>query len=349
MVDVRGAQRAERERGSVEIGDLRHDRQRAGGFSPQRVADDRRVARTVDEGDLAGGLQPVESEHASSRRRTRPARPCGRRPARATARRARSRPPAPGRLRNGGGGTFVISVRHEHRGDTARLQFGERLRRRVRADRRRDFRRRVRAKKLLKSSPRSGCHCDHDQTPETTVCRIRDTPPDAGHILRRHAWYGTVLVVSFPLGTSVVTEERFDDQTPPCLSLAVRRSRGDRRPGRTGARRRRRQHAQHHPGRRRGRRHAADHQPQRKVHEKYAEYDRRQAQTQAAANDAEAAYESERRRTRTKRRSSPSYKHEVAIQHEEVLRLRHQLAMTQSAHRRRTQQPALRPLVAGTR
>ena len=41
----------------------------------------------------------------------------------------------------------------------------------------------------------------------------------------------------------------------------------------------------------------------RKVHQKYAEYDRRQAYTQAQANNAEAAYASERQ----------AYNHEAAL------------------------------------
>jgi hypothetical protein len=78
----------------------------------------------------------------------------------------------------------------------------------------------------------------------------------------------------------------------------------------------------------------------KKVHEKYAEYDRRQAQTQAAANNAEAAYESERSAYAHEAALVSSYKHEVAIQHQEVLRLRHQIAMAK---------PAFQPLVAGAR
>lgn len=65
----------------------------------------------------------------------------------------------------------------------------------------------------------------------------------------------------------------------------------------------------------------------RKVHQKYAEYDRRQAQTQAAANNAEAAYESERSAYAHEASLVAGYKHEVAVQHQEVLRLRHQIAM----------------------
>ena len=88
----------------------------------------------------------------------------------------------------------------------------------------------------------------------------------------------------------------------------------------------------------------------KKVHEKYAEYDRRQAQTQAAANNAEAAYESERSAYMHEAALVSAYKHEVAIQHQEVLRLRHQIAMANRARTNVAQaQPAFRPLVAGAR
>jgi galactokinase len=89
----------------------------------------------------------------------------------------------------------------------------------------------------------------------------------------------------------------------------------------------------------------------KKVHEKYAEYDRRQAQTQAAANNAEAAYESERSAYAHEAALVASYKHEVAIQHQEVLRLRHQIAMTQGRAQTNVAQgqPAFHPLVAGAR
>jgi hypothetical protein len=90
----------------------------------------------------------------------------------------------------------------------------------------------------------------------------------------------------------------------------------------------------------------------KKVHEKYAEYDRRQAQTQAAANDAEAAYESERQAYQHEAALVSSYRHEVAIQHQEVLRLRHQLAMQGRAPARHVAsraQPAFHPLVASAR
>ena len=101
----------------------------------------------------------------------------------------------------------------------------------------------------------------------------------------------------------------------------------------------------------------------RKVHQKYAEYDRRQAQTQAEANNAEAAYESERSAYAHEAALVSNYQHEVAVQHEEVLRLRHQLAMTRSRPAQNVAvqpvgaqpvavqpaAPAFHPLVAGAR
>jgi len=88
----------------------------------------------------------------------------------------------------------------------------------------------------------------------------------------------------------------------------------------------------------------------KKVHEKYAEYDRRQAETQAQANNAEAAYESERSAYAHEAALVSAYKHEVAVQHSEVMSLRHQLAMSQSnAKRLAAQQTAFRPLVADAR
>ena len=87
----------------------------------------------------------------------------------------------------------------------------------------------------------------------------------------------------------------------------------------------------------------------RKVHQKYAEYDRRQAQTQSEANNAEAAYQSERQAYLHEAALVSSYQHEVAIQHQEVLRLRHQLAMSSRHQTSRvaSQDAAVRPLVAG--
>lgn len=87
----------------------------------------------------------------------------------------------------------------------------------------------------------------------------------------------------------------------------------------------------------------------RKVHEKYAEKDRAIARQQARASDAESAYYSERQAYNHEAALVASYKHEVAVQHQEVLRLRHQIAMNRRAqHVAAAQsQPAFRPLVAG--
>ncbi len=93
----------------------------------------------------------------------------------------------------------------------------------------------------------------------------------------------------------------------------------------------------------------------RKVHQKYAEYDRRQAQTQAAASNAEAAYESERSAYGHEAALVQGYQHEVAVQHRTVVELRRQLALAQ--HRGAPAQhvaaaparPAVRPLVAAAR
>ena len=91
----------------------------------------------------------------------------------------------------------------------------------------------------------------------------------------------------------------------------------------------------------------------KKVHQKYAEYDRRQAATQAEANNAEAAYESERSAYAHEAALVGSYQHEVSVQHQEVMRLRHELALAQSrsAQTRHVAaaQPAFRPLVASAR
>jgi hypothetical protein len=89
----------------------------------------------------------------------------------------------------------------------------------------------------------------------------------------------------------------------------------------------------------------------KKVHEKYAEYDRRQAATESQAQNAQAAYQSERSAYNHEAALVSSLKHEVAIQHQEVVSLRHQLAMTQRrpAPAHVASQPAPHPLVAGAR
>ncbi len=53
----------------------------------------------------------------------------------------------------------------------------------------------------------------------------------------------------------------------------------------------------------------------KKVHQKYAEYDRRQAETQSQANQAEAAYESERSAYGHEAALVGEYQKEVAYQH----------------------------------
>jgi hypothetical protein len=92
----------------------------------------------------------------------------------------------------------------------------------------------------------------------------------------------------------------------------------------------------------------------RKVHQKYAEYDRRQAQTQAEASNAQAAYASERQAYAHEAALVQGYQHEVAVQHHEVVMLRRQLALAQNRghaqHVAATQpRPAIRPLVAAAR
>jgi hypothetical protein len=92
----------------------------------------------------------------------------------------------------------------------------------------------------------------------------------------------------------------------------------------------------------------------RKVHQKYAEYDRRQAQTQSEASNAEAAYQSERSAYAHEAALVQGYRHEVAVQHHEVVMLRRQLAVAQSRahaqHVAATQaRPAFHPLVAAAR
>ena len=90
----------------------------------------------------------------------------------------------------------------------------------------------------------------------------------------------------------------------------------------------------------------------RKVHQKYAEYDRARAYQQARANNAEAAYQSERSAYLHEAALVSSYKREVAMQHQEVLRLRHQVAMSNRrapAANVAAAQPAFHPLVAAAR
>jgi hypothetical protein len=70
-------------------------------------------------------------------------------------------------------------------------------------------------------------------------------------------------------------------------------------------------------------------QHNRKVHEKYAEYDRRQAELQSENNDAWAAYKSERNAYSNALAEVSDLKREVAYQHNVIVQQRHQLAMAQ--------------------
>lgn len=69
-------------------------------------------------------------------------------------------------------------------------------------------------------------------------------------------------------------------------------------------------------------------QHNRKVHEKYAEYDRRQAELQSENSDAWAAYSSEKNAYGNAMAEVTDLKREVAYQHNVVQQLRHQLAMS---------------------
>jgi hypothetical protein len=69
----------------------------------------------------------------------------------------------------------------------------------------------------------------------------------------------------------------------------------------------------------------------KKVHEKYAEYDRRQASTQAEANNAEAAYESERQAYAHEAALVDNLKHENAIQHAMIEQQNKKIATLQRA------------------
>jgi len=70
-------------------------------------------------------------------------------------------------------------------------------------------------------------------------------------------------------------------------------------------------------------------QHNRKVHEKYAEYDRRQAELQSENNDAWAAYRSEKNAYSNSMAEVGDLKREVAYQHNVVDELRRQLSMSQ--------------------
>jgi hypothetical protein len=68
-------------------------------------------------------------------------------------------------------------------------------------------------------------------------------------------------------------------------------------------------------------------QHNRKVHEKYAEYDRRQAELQAENQDAWAAYSSEKNAYENSVAEVGDLKREVAYQHNVIVQQRRQLAM----------------------
>lgn len=70
-------------------------------------------------------------------------------------------------------------------------------------------------------------------------------------------------------------------------------------------------------------------QHNRKVHERYAEDARRQAELQSQSNDAWAAYSSEKHAYDNAIAEVVDLKREVAYQHNIIVQQRHQLAMTQ--------------------
>lgn len=75
-------------------------------------------------------------------------------------------------------------------------------------------------------------------------------------------------------------------------------------------------------------------QHNRKVHEKYAEYDRRQAELRSENNDAWAAYSSEKNAYNNSLAEIVDLKREVAYQHNVIVQQRHQLAMAQRSNSR---------------
>jgi hypothetical protein len=64
----------------------------------------------------------------------------------------------------------------------------------------------------------------------------------------------------------------------------------------------------------------------KKVHEKYDEDARRQAAAEASANNAQAAYATEKRLYENQVALNQQYKREAAIQHNEIVKLRNQVA-----------------------
>lgn len=89
-------------------------------------------------------------------------------------------------------------------------------------------------------------------------------------------------------------------------------------------------------------------QHNRKVHEKYAEYDRRQAELQSENSDAWAAYSSEKNAYNNELAEVSDLKREVAYQHNVVQQLRHQLAMSGRGESYRQTAFASRPAASRT-
>ncbi len=84
-------------------------------------------------------------------------------------------------------------------------------------------------------------------------------------------------------------------------------------------------------------------QHNRKVHERYAEDARRQAELQSENHDAWAAYSSEKNAYNNSLAEIVDLKREVAYQHNVIVQQRHQLAMAQRNGFARPQQAAYAP------
>jgi hypothetical protein len=79
------------------------------------------------------------------------------------------------------------------------------------------------------------------------------------------------------------------------------------------------------------------------VHQRYADDARRQADTQAQANNAQAAYAAERRAYDNEVAVNAEYKHEVATQHTLIESLRKEVALQKSRAARATAQVRSQP------
>jgi hypothetical protein len=86
----------------------------------------------------------------------------------------------------------------------------------------------------------------------------------------------------------------------------------------------------------------------KKVHEKYAEDARNQAAAESAANNAQAAYQAEHSAYVHEAALVSEYKHETSLQHNEIVRLRHQLASARPPQAPQSQSyaPAAAPAAA---